>query len=156
MVEKHQWLTTGIAYHLGVDGISMLFVILTTFLMPFCVLASWHSVEKRLKEYMIAFLLLEVVMVGVFVSLDIVLFYVFFEATLVPMFIIIGVWGGKDRVYASYKFFLYTLLGSVLMMLAIMAMYWQAGTTDVTELLKFGFPAGIQTWLCWPSSPPSL
>lgn len=149
MVEKHQWFGNIAAYHLGVDGISMLFVILTTFLMPFCVLASWDSVEKRIKEYMIAFLLLEVVMIGVFVALDTVLFYVFFEATLIPMFIIIGVWGGKDRVYASYKFFLYTLLGSVLTMLAIMAMYWQAGTTDMTELLKYGFPAGMQTrlWL---------
>ncbi|MDX3929061.1 MAG: NADH-quinone oxidoreductase subunit M [Shinella sp.] len=147
MIEKHEWLGTGISYHLGVDGISMLFVILSTFLMPFCVLASWQSVEKRLKEYMIAFLLLEVFMVGVFVSLDIVLFYVFFEAGLIPMFIIIGVWGGKDRVYASYKFFLYTLLGSVLMLLAIMAMYWQAGTTDITELLAYSFPAHMQTWL---------
>ncbi|MGD9476872.1 NADH-quinone oxidoreductase subunit M [Shinella sp. G-2] len=147
MTEKHDWLGTGISYHLGVDGISMLFVILSTFLMPFCVLASWHSVEKRLKEYMIAFLLLEVFMVGVFVSLDIVLFYVFFEAGLIPMFIIIGVWGGKDRVYASYKFFLYTLLGSVLMLLAIMAMYWQAGTTDIPELLAYNFPAHMQTWL---------
>ncbi len=147
MVEKHEWLGTGIAYHLGVDGISMLFVILSTFLMPFCVLASWNTIEKRLKEYMIAFLLLEVFMVGVFVSLDIVLFYVFFEAGLIPMFIIIGVWGGKDRVYASYKFFLYTLLGSVLMLLAIMAMYWQAGTTDITELLAYNFPAHMQTWL---------
>ena len=100
-VEKVRWLNTGISYHLGVDGISMLFVVLTAFLMPFCVLASWLSVEKRLKEYMIAFLLLETLMIGVFVSLDIVLFYVFFEAGLIPMFIIIGVWGGKDRVYAS-------------------------------------------------------
>ncbi|SOC45686.1 NADH dehydrogenase subunit M [Rhizobium subbaraonis] len=147
MIEKHEWLGTGIAYHLGVDGISMLFVILSTFLMPFCVLASWNSVEKRLKEYMIAFLILEVFMVGVFVSLDIVLFYVFFEAGLIPMFIIIGVWGGKDRVYASYKFFLYTLLGSVLMLLAIMAMYWQAGTTSIPELLAYGFPEQMQTWL---------
>lgn len=147
MVEKHEWLGTGIAYHLGVDGISMLFVILSTFLMPFCVLASWNSIEKRLKEYMIAFLVLEVFMVGVFVSLDIVLFYVFFEAGLIPMFIIIGVWGGKDRVYASYKFFLYTLLGSVLMLLAIMAMYWQAGTTSIPELLAYGFPEQMQTWL---------
>ncbi|MDP9591740.1 MULTISPECIES: NADH-quinone oxidoreductase subunit M [Shinella] len=147
MTEKHEWLGTGISYHLGVDGISMLFVILSTFLMPFCVLASWNTIEKRLKAYMIAFLLLEVFMVGVFVSLDIVLFYVFFEAGLIPMFIIIGVWGGKDRVYASYKFFLYTLLGSVLMLLAIMAMYWQAGTTDITELLAYNFPAHMQTWL---------
>ena len=147
MVEKHAWLGTGISYHLGVDGISVLFVVLSAFLMPFCVLASWHSVEKRLKEYMIAFLLLEVFMVGVFVSLDIVLFYVFFEAGLIPMFIIIGVWGGKDRVYASYKFFLYTLLGSVLMLLAIMAMYWQAGTTDIPELLAYQFPRQMQIWL---------
>ncbi|MCP8895577.1 NADH-quinone oxidoreductase subunit M [Shinella daejeonensis] len=147
MVEKHAWLGTGISYHLGVDGISMLFVILSTFLMPFCVLASWETVRTRLREYMIAFLLLEVFMVGVFVSLDIVLFYVFFEAGLIPMFIIIGVWGGKDRVYASYKFFLYTLLGSVLMLLAIMAMYWQSGTTDIRELLAYDFPANMQTWL---------
>ncbi|OJT95854.1 MAG: NADH-quinone oxidoreductase subunit M [Rhizobium sp. 63-7] len=147
MVEKTTWLGTGIGYHVGVDGISMLFVILTTLLMPFCILASWVTIEKRLKQYMIAFLMLETLMIGVFVSLDIVLFYVFFEGGLIPMFLIIGVWGGKDRVYASYKFFLYTLLGSVLMMLAIMAMYWQAGTTDITELLKYQFPAGLQTWL---------
>ncbi|MFB2552299.1 NADH-quinone oxidoreductase subunit M [Ensifer soli] len=147
MVEKHAWLGTGISYHLGIDGISVLFVVLSAFLMPFCVLASWYSVEKRLKQYMIAFLLLETLMIGVFVSLDIVLFYVFFEAGLIPMFIIIGVWGGKDRVYASYKFFLYTLLGSVLMLVAIMAMYWQAGTTDIAELLKHDFPPQMQTWL---------
>ncbi|WP_455854446.1 NADH-quinone oxidoreductase subunit M [Ensifer canadensis] len=147
MTEKHEWLGTGISYHLGVDGISVLFVVLSAFLMPFCVLASWVSVEKRLKEYMIAFLILETFMIGVFVSLDIVLFYVFFEAGLIPMFLIIGVWGGKDRVYASYKFFLYTLLGSVLMLLAIMAMYWQAGTTDITELLAYNFPREMQTWL---------
>lgn len=147
MMEKHAWLNTGISYAVGVDGISMLFVILTTFLMPFCVLASWFAVEKRIKEYMIAFLILETLMVGVFVSLDIVLFYVFFEAGLIPMFIIIGVWGGKDRVYASYKFFLYTLLGSVLMLLAIMAMYWDAGSTSIPELLQHQFPAQMQTWL---------
>jgi NADH-quinone oxidoreductase subunit M len=146
-VEKTGWLNTGISYHVGVDGISMLFVILSTFLMPFCVLASWYSVEKRIKEYMIAFLLLETLMIGVFVSLDIVLFYVFFEAGLIPMFIIIGVWGGKDRVYASYKFFLYTLLGSVLMLLAIMAMYWDAGTTDIPALLAHKFPREMQTYL---------
>lgn len=147
MVEKHSWFGEIASYHLGVDGISMLFVILTTFLMPFCVLASWTSIEKRLKAYMIAFLLLEVAMIGVFVALDIVLFYVFFEATLIPMFIIVVVWGGKDRVYASYKLFLYTLLGSVLTMLAIMAMYWEAGTTSIPELLNYGFPEGMQTWL---------
>ncbi|GAA4129986.1 hypothetical protein GCM10023067_47700 [Aminobacter aganoensis] len=117
-VEKFAWLDSGISYHMGVDGISMLFVILTTFLMPLCILASWDSVEKRVKEYMISFLILETLMIGVFCALDIVLFYVFFEAVLIPMFIIIGVWGGKRRVYASFKFFLFTLLGSVLMLLA--------------------------------------
>ncbi|RST84976.1 NADH-quinone oxidoreductase subunit M [Aquibium carbonis] len=146
-VEKVEWLGSGVTYHMGVDGISMLFVILTTFLMPLCVLASWVSVEKRVKEYMIAFLVLETLMIGVFCALDIVLFYVFFEAGLIPMFIIIGVWGGKRRVYASFKFFLYTLLGSVLMLLAIMAMYWQAGTTDIPTLLAHDFPASMQTWL---------
>ena len=147
MVEKHGWLDSGISYHMGVDGISMLFVILTTFLMPFAILASWESIQSRVKEYMIAFLVLETLMVGVFCALDIVLFYVFFEAGLIPMFIIIGVWGGKRRVYASFKFFLYTLLGSVLMLLAIMAMYWNAGTTDIPSLLAHKFPAGMQTWL---------
>ncbi len=125
----------------------MLFVILTTFLMPFAILASWESVQIRVKDYMIAFLVLETLMVGVFCALDIVLFYVFFEAGLIPMFIIIGVWGGKRRVYASFKFFLYTLLGSVLMLLAIMAMFWQSGTTDIPTLLTHDFPAGMQTWL---------
>ncbi|MET3790035.1 NADH-quinone oxidoreductase subunit M [Aquamicrobium terrae] len=147
MVEKAEWLDSGISYHMGVDGISMLFVILTTFLMPLCILASWESVQKRVKAYMIAFLLLETLMIGVFCALDIVLFYVFFEAGLIPMFIIIGVWGGKRRVYASFKFFLYTLLGSVLMLLAIMAMFWQAGTTDIPTLLAHDFPANMQTWL---------
>ncbi len=132
---------------MGVDGISVLFVVLSAFLMPFCILASWVSVEKRVKEYMIAFLILETLMIGVFCALDLFLFYVFFEASLIPMFIIIGVWGGKRRVYASLKFFLYTLLGSVLMLIAIMAMYWQAGTMDVVELLKHDFPASMQTWL---------
>ena len=146
-VENKPWLDGGIRYHLGVDGISMLFVILTTFLMPFCIAASWESVESRVKSYFIAFLILETLMIGVFTALDIVLFYVYFEAGLIPMFLIIGVWGGKRRVYASFKFFLYTLLGSVLMLLAIMAMYWQAGTTDIPALLKYEFPATMQTWL---------
>jgi NADH-quinone oxidoreductase subunit M len=152
--EKADWLGSGLFYHMGVDGISMLFVILTTFLMPLCILASWESVEKRVKAYMIAFLLLETLMIGVFCALDIILFYVFFEAGLIPMFIIIGVWGGKRRVYASFKFFLYTLLGSVLMLLAILAMYWYSGTvlpaatTDiVTYLNDVKFPASMQTWL---------
>lgn len=135
------------SYAMGVDGISMLFVILTTFLMPLCILASWNSVQTRVREYMIAFLILETMMIGVFCALDIVLFYVFFEAGLIPMFIIIGVWGGKRRVYASFKFFLYTLAGSVLMLLAIMAMYWDAGTTDIRALLAHNFPAEMQTWL---------
>jgi NADH-quinone oxidoreductase subunit M len=147
MQEQAEWLGGGVSYHMGVDGISMLFVILTTFLMPICVLASWVTIETKLKEYMISFLVLETLMIGVFCALDLVLFYVFFEGGLIPMFIIIGVWGGKRRVYASFKFFLYTLLGSVLMLLAIMAMYWQAGTTDIPTLMAHDFPASMQTWL---------
>lgn len=147
MVEKVEWIGPFMSYHLGVDGISMLFVILTTFLMPFAILASWESISKNIKQYMIAFLILETFMIGVFVALDLMVFYVFFEAGLIPMFIIIGVWGGKRRVYASYKFFLYTLLGSVLMLLAIMAMYWNAGTTDITVLLSHTFPPEMQKWL---------
>ncbi len=145
-VEDYAWLGP-LRYKMGVDGISMLFVILTTFLMPLCVLASWESIEDRVKEYMIAFLVLETLMLGVFCALDLVLFYLFFEGGLIPMFLIIGVWGGKRRVYASFKFFLYTLLGSVLMLLAMMAMYWQAGTTDIPTLLQTKFPAGMQWWL---------
>ncbi len=146
-VERQQWVGNFMAYHMGVDGISMLFVILTTFLMPFCVLASWQSVNKNVKEYMVAFLVLETFMIGVFCALDMVLFYIFFEAGLIPMFLIIGIWGGKRRVYASFKFFLYTLIGSVLMLLAMMAMYWEAGTTDIPSLLDHAFPAQMQTWL---------
>ncbi len=145
-VEETAWLGP-IRYKMGVDGISMLFVILTTFLMPLCVLAAWESVDTRVKEYMIAFLVLETLMIGVFCALDLVLFYLFFEAGLIPMFIIIGVWGGKRRVYASFKFFLYTLLGSVLMLLAIMAMYWKAGSTDIPTLMAFKFPKDMQWWL---------
>lgn len=145
-IEERAWLGP-IKYKLGVDGISVLFVILTTFLMPLCILASWESIETRVKEYMIAFLVLETLMIGVFVALDLVLFYLFFEAGLIPMFIIIGVWGGKRRIYASFKFFLYTLLGSVLMLLAMMAMWWHAGTTDITRLLETSFPADMQWWL---------
>lgn len=145
-VEDQPWLGGAIRYKLGVDGISLPFVILTTFLMPITIIASWH-VEKRVKEYMVLFLLLETLMVGTFSALDIVLFYVFFEGGLIPMFLIIGVWGGARRVYASFKFFLYTLAGSVLMMLAIMAMYYQAGTTDIVKLLTHGFPREMQTWL---------
>lgn len=147
MVEKYDWIGGFMSYHLGVDGISVLFVILTTFLMPFCILASWTTIENRVKEYMIAFLILETFMIGVFCSLDMMLFYIFFEAGLIPMFLIIGVWGGKRRVYASYKFFLYTLLGSLLMLIAMMAMYWHAGTTDIPTLLATKFPADMQFWL---------
>jgi NADH-quinone oxidoreductase subunit M len=145
-VEERAWLGP-IKYKMGVDGISMLFVVLTAFLMPLCILASWEAIEDRVKEYMIAFLVLETLMIGVFCALDLVLFYVFFEAGLIPMFLIIGVWGGGRRVYASFKFFLYTLLGSVLMLLAMMAMYWQAGTTDIPTLLRTDFPVDMQWWL---------
>lgn len=147
MVETHGWVSDAIKFKLGVDGFSFPFVVLTAFLMPFCILASWTSITKRVREYMVAFLILETLMIGVFVALDLVLFYLFFEAGLIPMFLIIGIWGGKRRVYASYKFFLYTLLGSVLLLLALMAMYWNAGTTDIPTLLAHHFPAGMQTWL---------
>jgi NADH-quinone oxidoreductase subunit M len=146
-VEKRAWLGGYGTYHLGVDGISLPFVILTTALMPLCIAASWVTIETRVKEYMVAFLVLETLMIGTFSALDLVLFYLFFEGGLIPMFLIIGVWGGPRRVYASFKFFLYTLLGSVLMLLAIMAMYWQAKTTDITVLLHHSFPREMQTWL---------
>ena len=146
-VEKREWLGGFATYRMGVDGISLPFVILTTALMPLCIAASWLAIQKRVKEYMIAFLVLETLMVGTFSALDLVLFYLFFEGGLIPMFLIIGVWGGPRRVYASFKFFLYTLLGSVLMLLAIMAMYWQSGTTDITVLLKYNFPVSMQPWL---------
>ena len=148
-VEQYDWLGNGIVYKMGVDGISVLFIVLTGMLMPLCILASWRSIHVRVKEYMIAFLVLETLMIGVFSALDLVLFYLFFEAGLIPMFLIIGVWGGQRRVYASFKFFLYTLLGSVLMLIAIMAMYWQAGTTDIATLLDgpYPFPPAMQNWL---------
>jgi NADH-quinone oxidoreductase subunit M len=145
-VEKAKWLGGFANYHMGVDGISLPFVILTTALMPFCIVASWESIETRVREYMIAFLVLETLMVGTFSALDLVLFYLFFEGGLIPMFLIIGVWGGPRRVYASFKFFLYTLLGSVLMLLAIMAMYWAAGTTDIPTLMRHSFSPELQKW----------
>src|ERR1700748_448124 len=145
-VEKAKWIASGITYHMGVDGISLPFVILTTALMPFCIIASWKSVTMRVREYMMAFLALETLMVGTFSALDLVLFYLFFEGGLIPMFLIIGVWGGPRRVYASFKFFLYTLLGSVLMLLAIMALYWNAGTTDIPTLMHTAVPRSLQTW----------
>ena len=147
LVEERAWIGAGLTYKLGVDGMSMPFVLLTTFLMPFCIGASWVSIEHRLKEYMVCFLVLETLMIGVFSALDLVLFYVFFEGGLIPMFLIIGVWGGKRRIYASFKFFLYTLIGSLLMLLAIMAMYGVAGTTDITVLLKTDFPVSMQKYL---------
>ncbi|GGH57174.1 NADH-quinone oxidoreductase subunit M [Frigidibacter albus] len=163
-VEDHAWIM-GLRYKVGVDGISVLFVMLTTFLMPLTIAACWN-VETRVKEYMIAFLVLEGLMIGVFVALDLVLFYLYFEAGLIPMFLIIGIWGGKDRIYAAFKFFLYTFLGSVLMLVAMIAMYVDAGTTDIAALLRhdfasqtiglFGFQilGGMQTllWLAFFAS----
>ena len=145
LVEDRLW-TNWLHYHLGVDSISMSLVILTTALTPICILASW-SIEKQVTSYMVLFLILETTMLGVFCALDIVLFYVFFEGGLIPMFILIGVWGGANRVYAAFKFFLYTLLGSILMLIALIAMAIMAKTTSIPELMKFPFPAGWQTWL---------
>ncbi|MCM2560874.1 NADH-quinone oxidoreductase subunit M [Lutimaribacter sp. EGI FJ00015] len=136
-VEERDWLM-GMTYKMGVDGISVLFVLLTTFMMPLVIAASWN-VNSRVKEYMIAFLVLETLMLGVFMALDLVLFYLFFEAGLIPMFLIIGIWGGKNRIYASFKFFLYTFLGSVLMLVAMVAMYADAGTTDIPTLMRHSF-----------------
>ncbi|MCZ4345136.1 NADH-quinone oxidoreductase subunit M [Devosia neptuniae] len=147
-VVNYAWIGDTIGYRVGVDGISVLFVVLTALLMPFAILASW-TVEKRVKEYMIVFLILETLMVGVFTTLDLAMFYVFFEGTLLPMFLIIGIWGGAARIQASYKFFFYTFTGSVLMLLAIMAMYWNGGTTDITKLLTHEFPLSWQPWLWW-------
>jgi NADH-quinone oxidoreductase subunit M len=146
--EKVAWVPAlGIGYHMGIDGISLFFVLLSTLLTPICILASWESVKVRVKEYMVAFLVLETFMVGMFCALDLALFYIFFEGVLIPMFLIIGVWGGKRRVYAAFKFFLYTLLGSVLMLLAIIAVYWQVGTTDLPPAMeKLNLPF---TWQCW-------
>ena len=147
-VESAQWLPdVGISYHLGVDGISLPFVMLTTFLTPLAVLAGWNAITHRVREYMIAFLVLETMMIGMFVSLDMLMFYLFFEGVLIPMFLIIGVWGGRRRVYAAFKFFLYTLLGSVLMLVGMLAMYLEAGTTDIPALTSHEFAAGLQTWL---------
>jgi NADH-quinone oxidoreductase subunit M len=146
--EKAVWLAgTGIGYHMGVDGISMPFVLLSTFLTPLAILASWQAITVRVREYMIAFLVLETMMVGMFVSLDMLMFYLFFEAVLIPMFLIIGIWGGPRRVYAAFKFFLYTLLGSVLMLVCMLAMYIDAGTTDIPALAGHRFADTMQTWL---------
>ncbi len=158
LVETAEWIGNGIVYKMGVDGASILFVLLTTFIMPICILASWNSINKRVTDYMIAFLILETMMIGVFCALDLVLFYVFFEGSLIPMCILIGVWGSegertflgniiKNRVYAAFKFFLYTLLGSLLLLVALVWMYLTAGTTDIVQLLAFDFPPEAQKWL---------
>ena len=140
-------LFAGFSWALGIDGIALLLIMLSVFLMPICILASWDAIEKRVGEYMAAFLFMEVLMIGTFAAQDLFLFYVFFEAGLIPMYLIIGVWGGDNRIYASYKFFLYTLLGSVLMLIAMFWMVAQAGTSDIPTLMEYGFPAGAQTWL---------
>ncbi len=147
-VEKFDWLPSfGISYHMGIDGISLFFVILSTFLTPICVLASWKAITMRVKEYMIAFLVLETMMIGTFAALDFVMFYIFFEAVLIPMFIIIGVWGGPRRVYSAFKFFLYTLAGSVLLLAALLTLYFEVGTTDIPTLIAYAVPPEMQTWL---------
>ncbi len=146
-VEEHDWIM-GFTYKMGVDGISILFVMLTTALMPITIGACWN-VTHRVKEYMIAFLLLETLMIGVFTALDLVLFYLFFEAGLIPMFLIIGIWGGKERIYAAFKFFLYTFLGSVLMLVAMIAMYVDAGTTDIPTLLQHQFSTETFSLMGW-------
>ncbi|MGN7438475.1 MAG: NADH-quinone oxidoreductase subunit M [Alcanivorax sp.] len=147
-VENYAWLgEAGINYHLGVDGISIYFILLSVFLTPICILASWNSVKTRVKEYMIAFLVLESFMIGTFAALDSVLFYIFFEGVLIPMFLIIGVWGGPRRVYAAYKFFLYTLAGSVLLLLALLTLFATVGTTDIPTLIANPVDIGLQKWL---------
>ncbi len=140
-------LFAGFQYALGIDGIALLLIVLSVFLMPICILASWDSIEKRVGEYMAAFLFMELLMIGVFAAQDLLLFYIFFEAGLIPMYLIIGIWGGANRIYASYKFFLYTLLGSVVMLVAMLWMINHAGTTDIPTLMQFDFPSGAQTWL---------
>ncbi|MGI4881426.1 MAG: NADH-quinone oxidoreductase subunit M [Janthinobacterium lividum] len=146
-VERVDLFAPYLSWHLGIDGISLMLIVLSTFLMPFCILTSWRSITKRVPEYMAAFLLMETLMIGVFASLDLFLFYVFFEGGLIPMYLIIGIWGGARRIYASYKFFLYTLLGSVLMLLAMLYMVSVAHTTDIPTLLTFNFDPAVQTWL---------
>ena len=148
LVEKYRWFSDyNFYYHVGVDGISLFMILLSTFLTPFCILASWNSIKVRIKEYMISFLLLETFMIGMFSSIDILLFYIFFEAVLIPMFLIIGIWGGKNRIYASFKFFLYTLLGSVLMLIAIILIYQITGSMSIQELQGNYFTKRIQLWL---------
>src|SRR6516165_4008894 len=149
-VERANWVTLGgftIAYHMGIDGISLFFILLSTLLTFLSIVSSWEVIQVRVKEYMIAFLILETLMIGLFCALDFIVFYVFFEGVLVPMFLIIGIWGGENRIYSAFKFFLYTFLGSVLMLLAVLAVYFQTGTTDIVVALTHAFPAGLQKWL---------
>jgi len=153
-LEEKNWISGFIKFKLGIDGISILFIVLTTFIIPLCIISCVNSVKERVKEFLIAILILETFMIGVFCSLDLVIFYLFFEAGLIPMFLIIGVWGGPKKVYAAFKFFLYTLLGSVLMLVAIIVIYWTTGTTDITEIYKIKIPIELQNilWLAFFSS----
>jgi NADH-quinone oxidoreductase subunit M len=143
------------AYALGIDGIALMLIMLTVFLMPICIAASWKSVERRVPEYMAAFLLMETLMIGVFAAQDLLLFYIFFEAGLIPMYLIIGIWGGDRRIYASYKFFLYTLLGSIVMLVAMLWMAREAGTTSIPVLMNFNFDRRRRRCCGWRSSPRS-
>ena len=153
-VEEREWISGFVNYKVGVDGISILFILLTTFITPICVITVNATIKNRLKDFLIAILILETFMIGVFCSLDLVVFYLFFEAGLIPMFLIIGIWGGERRVYSAFKFFLYTLLGSVLMLIAIISIYWITGTTDVIKLYELGIDAKYQNllWLAFFSS----
>ena len=149
-VERANWVTLGgfqFTYHMGIDGISLFFVLISTFLTLLSVVSAWEVIQFRVKEFMIAFLVLETLMVGLFCALDFVLFYMFFEGVLIPMFLIIGIWGGSNRIYSAFKFFLYTFLGSILMLLGVIAVYFETGTTDITVALTHAFPAGLQKWL---------
>lgn len=147
-VENTHWMRDlGIRYHLGIDGISLFFVLLTTFLTPLCILASWESIQFRMREFMMAFLLMETFLIGMFCALDLILFYVFFEGVLIPMFLIIGIWGGDRRIYSCFKFFLYTFLGSVLMLVAILSLYYMTGSTDLPVIMDFSIPISTQKWL---------
>ena len=145
-VEDRIWIQRFINYKVGVDGISILFILLTTFITPLCIISVNNTIKNRLSEFLIAILIMESFMIGVFCSLDLVVFYLFFEAGLIPMFLIIGIWGGARRVYSAFKFFLYTLLGSVLMLVAIISIYWISGTTDVVELYEIGIDLNIKTF----------
>ena len=146
LVEQYSWYRN-ISYKMGIDGLSISLILLTTFLIPICLLASWNSIHKRVTEYVVAFLVLETFIIGVFTAMDLVLFYIFFEAGLIPMFLIIGIWGGKDKIYAAFKFFLYTLIGSLLMLVAVVYMYQVAGGSDFEILEKYSFDPNVQTWL---------